>query len=207
MTDLIILGVGPHSQEMVEIIERVNRAEPTWNLVGFLGTDSASVGNKLNGCPVLGTQADWARFADACFVPDCSAASRALDIPRDRLATLVDPSAFVSRTATLGAGCVVYPHGFVGNSAQIGDYLFCLSHCTISHDDVVGDRVTMASGARLAGYVHVEDDCYLGQACTCKPGLAIGRGSLLGMGAVVVKRVEPNSVMVGNPARKLRDNA
>jgi len=33
----------------------------------------------------------------------------------------------------------------------------------------------------------------------------IGRGSLIGMGAVVVKDVVPDSVIIGNPGRKLRD--
>ena len=31
-------------------------------------------------------------------------------------------------------------------------------------------------------------------------------GSLIGMGSVVLREVPPNSVMVGDPARKLRDN-
>jgi acetyltransferase-like isoleucine patch superfamily enzyme len=53
--------------------------------------------------------------------------------------------------------------------------------------------------------VWVEDGCYLGQACAIKQYLRIGRGSLIGMGSVVVRDVPPNSVMVGNPARKLRD--
>jgi acetyltransferase-like isoleucine patch superfamily enzyme len=35
--------------------------------------------------------------------------------------------------------------------------------------------------------------------------LRIGRDSLIGMGSVVVSNVPPNSVMVGNPAHKLRD--
>jgi acetyltransferase-like isoleucine patch superfamily enzyme len=57
----------------------------------------------------------------------------------------------------------------------------------------------------LAGEIHVEADCYLGQSCTVRQKLRIGRGSMVGMGAVVIADVEPNSVMVGNPARKLRE--
>jgi len=32
------LGTGPHAQEMAEIVEQVNRAEPTWNLLGFVAS-------------------------------------------------------------------------------------------------------------------------------------------------------------------------
>lgn len=64
----------------------------------------------------------------------------------------------------------------------------------------------MCSKVTLAGVVHVEADCYLGQSCTIRQHLRIGKKSLIGMGAVVVKDVPPNSVMVGNPARRIRDN-
>ena len=37
-------------------------------------------------------------------------------------------------------------------------------------------------------------------------GIKIGEDSIIGMGAVVLKDVEANSVMVGNPARFLREN-
>ena len=87
----------------------------------------------------------------------------------------------------------------------MGDFVFCLSGSVINHDNVIEDRVVFASGVALAGHVHVENGCYLGQSSTVRQFLTIGRGSMLGMGAVVVKDVPPNSVMAGNPARKLRD--
>jgi acetyltransferase-like isoleucine patch superfamily enzyme len=102
---------------------------------------------------------------------------------------------------------VLYSHCFVGLNARIGDALFCLSGCIINHDDVIEDRVTLASGVTLAGSVHIEADCYLGQGCTVRQELRIGRGSLIGMGAVVVSDVPPNSVIVGNPGRRLRDRS
>jgi acetyltransferase-like isoleucine patch superfamily enzyme len=51
----------------------------------------------------------------------------------------------------------------------------------------------------------VEAGCYLGQGCTVRQELRIGAGSLVGMGAVVVRDVPPGSVVAGNPARRLRD--
>mgnify|MGYP001570233007 CR=1 FL=1 len=49
---------------------------------------------------------------------------------------------------------------------------------------------------------HLRD---LGQGCAVRQHLRIGRNSMIGMGAVVIKDVPPNCVMAGNPARKLRD--
>jgi hypothetical protein len=202
--DLLILGTGVHAAEMVEIAERVNRARATWNLLGFISPDTQAGETELNGYPVLGTLECLARYPEAYFVPD-NQWPAVLPLPPGRLASLVDPGTFVSRTAHIGEGSVIYPNGFVGLDAVIGLRFFCLSGCVINHHCVIEDRMVAASGVTLAGSVHVEADCYLGQASSVRQYVRIGRGSLIGMGAVVIKDVPPNSVMVGNPARRIRD--
>ncbi len=206
MKDLLILGTGVHALEMVEIVERVNRVTPTWKLIGYITTDEKQVGLSLNSTPVVGTPADLLRHPAANLAPTFNEWRCMGDLPMERMASLIDPSAFVSRTAIIGRGCVLYPHCYVGLSARIEDFVFCLSGSVINHDDVIKRGSTLSSGVQLAGCVKIEPDCYLGQACTIRQSLTIGRHSLIGMGAVVVKDVPPDSVMAGNPARKIKDN-
>jgi sugar O-acyltransferase (sialic acid O-acetyltransferase NeuD family) len=199
---LIILGAGVHAGEMAEIVERVNQAAPTWRLLGFLAADDAAPAI-LNGYPVLGPPAALEGYPEAALVPAFGWPHPLVGL-RERLAVLVDPSAFVSRAAVIGPGSVVYPHGFVGANARLEEQVFCLSGSTVNHDNRLEARVVLASGVTLAGHVRVEADCYLGQRCTVRQRVRIGRGSLVGMGAVVLDDVPPNSVVVGNPARWLR---
>jgi sugar O-acyltransferase (sialic acid O-acetyltransferase NeuD family) len=206
MSDLIILGTGVHAAEMAEIVERINQVEPTWNLLGFIAPDEQTnhAGEEINGYPILGTRQVLTDYPDAWYVPDNGFPDLA-EIPTQRLASIIAPSSFVSRTARIGPGCVVYPNCFIGLNVTLGNRVFILSGSIINHDDKLGDGAVVCSGVSLAGFVTVEDGCYLGQACTIKQYLRIGRGSLIGMGSVVVKDVPPNSVMVGNPARRLRE--
>lgn len=205
MRDLIILGTGVHAGEMIEIVRRVNAAAPTWNLLGLVADeDAAARAEELNGAPILGTRRDLGRFPDALFVP-CNEWRKPVGVPRERLTSLIDPTSFVSRTASIGAGCVLYPGCFVGLNAVLGDGVFALAGCVINHDVHLADEVVLASGVLIAGGVRVEKGCYLGQGCSIRQNLRIGRGSLVGMGSVVVHDVPPGIVVAGNPARKLRD--
>lgn len=202
MPDLLILGIYPHAIEMADIVARINRVEQTWNLLGFVSAYGDRVGEEMCGVPVLARDA-LKQYPAAMVIPEYDWPSKS-EIQYERLASLIDPSTFVARTAQIGPGCVIYPNCYVGAHAKIGTSLFCLSGSVINHNDVIDDRVTITSGVVLAGDVHVEADCYLGQSCTVRELLTIGQGSLIGMGAVVLHDVAPNSVMVGNPAHKLR---
>lgn len=202
MRELLILGMGPHAMEMAEIVARINQVERTWNLVGFVSEGDAQAGEERLGLPVFQAGHAMDRYPTAYMVPEYEWPHKA-EIPRQRLATLIDPSVFVSPTARIGLGCVIYPNCFVGAYAQIGDFLFCLAGSVINHEDVIEDRVTITSNVTVAGNVHIEADCYLGQSCTIREMVRIGRGSLIGMGSCVLNDVVPNSVMIGSPARKL----
>ena len=206
MDNLIILGAGPHAHEMADIVRQINVVAPTWDLLGFLVPEAEAecVGARsASGDRVLGTCADIARYRDAWYVPEVNWGCP--ELPRERLASLIAPAAFVAGTARIGKGSVIYPSCVIGHNAVLGERSFLLSGSVINHDDCLEDDVTVCSGVTLAGFVHVETGCYLGQGCTIKQYLRIGRGSLIGMGSVVIHAVPPNSVMVGNPARRLRD--
>ena len=73
---------------------------------------------------------------------------------------------------------------------------------------IVGDFVTLAPGARVNGNVVIEDHAYIGSGAVIKQGtpdkpLIIGKGSVIGMGAVVTKDVQPHSTVIGNPAKSM----
>lgn len=52
--------------------------------------------------------------------------------------------------------------------------------------------------------ITVEDNVWIGGSATILGGVTIGKNAIVGAGAVVTKDVEPNTIVVGNPARVLR---
>lgn len=53
--------------------------------------------------------------------------------------------------------------------------------------------------------ITIGEDCWFGGNCIVLPGVTIGRGVVIGAGSVVTKDVPSYKVVVGNPARVLRD--
>jgi len=53
--------------------------------------------------------------------------------------------------------------------------------------------------------VCIGDDVWIGARAVILPGVNIGRGAVIGAGAVVTRNVAANSVVAGVPARLLRD--
>jgi len=50
----------------------------------------------------------------------------------------------------------------------------------------------------------IEDDVWIGAHVAILPGVRVGRGAILGAGAVVIKDVPPFAVVAGVPARTIR---
>ena len=78
----------------------------------------------------------------------------------------------------------------------------------MAHDCEFGDFVTFAPGVMCNGNVRIEDHVYIGTGAVLKQGrpgepLVIGRGAVVGMGAVVTRSVAAGTTVVGNPARPL----
>ena len=60
--------------------------------------------------------------------------------------------------------------------------------------------------AAIAGRVHIADYATIGTNATILPNIKIGIGAFIGAGAVVTKDVEDYAVVIGSPARKIRNN-
>jgi len=106
----------------------------------------------------------------------------------------------------MGAGAVLCPFVSITSNVKIGRQFHANIYSYVAHDCVIGDFVTFAPGVHCNGNVVVEDHAYIGTGAILrqgKPGapLVIGKGAIVGMGAVVTKSVSAGATVVGNPAR------
>jgi putative colanic acid biosynthesis acetyltransferase WcaF len=76
-------------------------------------------------------------------------------------------------------------------------------HSTLSHGVYIaaaGHDSSSASMAYKNRPIHIGRSAWVTSRAFVGPGVTVGEGALIGAGAVVLRDVEPLSVMVGNPA-------
>lgn len=95
----------------------------------------------------------------------------------------------------------VQVHQGWANVTTLGDDLFLMNQTYVAHDCHVGNRVTTASSALLAGHVVVGAGANLGLGVTVHQRLRVGAGAMVGMGSVVTRNLPPFVKAFGNPAR------
>jgi sugar O-acyltransferase (sialic acid O-acetyltransferase NeuD family) len=119
------------------------------------------------------------------------------------LPVVMHPAATVSTTARIGVGTILSAGVIIQSDTRIGRFCVLNTACTVDHDNIVGDGVSIAPGAHTAGRVTICDEAFVGLGAVIINGVTVGRGAMVGAGAVVVRDVPQGVTVVGNPARPL----
>jgi sugar O-acyltransferase (sialic acid O-acetyltransferase NeuD family) len=120
-------------------------------------------------------------------------------------ATVIDPTSVIPYSTSFGPGCFVNAGSVLGASSVFGSHCVINRGCSLGHDLEVEDYVSFGPGAAVQGDVRIKRGAMIGINATVLTFLTIGENAVVGAGAVVTRDVPPNTVVVGNPARVLRE--
>ena len=103
----------------------------------------------------------------------------------------------------IGQFCYINSAGGIkiGSKVGIGP---CVKIMTSRHGEEGRDVPVLLCDLEFAP-VTLEDETDIGIGAIILPGVTIGRGAIVGAGAVVTRNVEPYSIVAGVPARKIGD--
>lgn len=215
MKDLIILGGSGIGMIACSVANDLG----TYKILGFLN-DVEPVGTligKYNKVPVIGTTKDIDKYLkndnNVFFIAYVGMQKEeevfnkieGFKIPPHRYATLIHPSAIIPKGfCSIGSGVLMSPLSQLSPDTTIEDNCILLPNSFVGHDSTLRKFAHIASNAVIGANVDVGRSVHVGTNATIREKIKIGDFSLIGSGAVVLNDVEPNSIVVGNPAKLLR---
>jgi len=142
---------------------------------------------------------------------------------------------YVARTAKIGKNVKIWHFAYVGSEAEIGDNVMIGSLTHVDYKvkigsntriegsvyipplTVIGSNVFIGPAAaftndpypmspKMVGVV-VEDGAIIGGRAVFKPGVKVGKNSVVAMASVVTKDVAPDTVVMGHPAKPVYSRA
>lgn len=210
MKDLYIIGAGGFGREVAWIVERINSIKPTWNLKGFIDDNETLWGSKegeyhvFGGCEYLSALED---VYAVCAVGSSNVRKKIIEKLKDtsvKFATLVDPSVLYSNSVKIGEGDIVCAGTIITVNVNIGDHVIVNLDCTIGHDAVIDDFVTIYPSVNVSGNVLIGECSELGTGTQIIQGKKVISNTIIGAGAIVVKDCIESGTYVGSPAKKIK---
>jgi sugar O-acyltransferase (sialic acid O-acetyltransferase NeuD family) len=208
---ILVLGAGGHGKVVAETALATGFSET----VAFLDDRFTAPGqlSSVLGWPVIGPLAaalehkTTERYA-AALVAIGHAPTRLQWLKRlteagYELPVLIHPASWVSPSAQLGIGSVVFAQAVIQAQAVIGSGAILNTGCSVDHDAQLGEGLHICPGARLAGEVQVGDRSWIGIGASVIQQIRIGADVTVGAGAAVVCDLPDGVTAVGVPARVL----
>lgn len=211
MKDLAIYGAGGLGRELAAMIININKAEPTWNLVGFFddgkqqGEEVSHYGKVLGGSDEVNAWTQPLCVVIAVGAPKVRRIIRNnIHNPQVSFPNLIHPDFFVSDPATfkIGEGNVITSGCSATVNVTIGDFNLLNGSVVVAHDDVVGDFNVFMPATRISGEVVIGDCNLFGAGSIVIQQLTIGNEIRLGAGSVMMTKPRDGRTYIGVPARR-----
>lgn len=209
MKDLYIIGAGGFGREVAWCVERINDVTSTWKIKGFIDDNEIKWGAKEDEYPVLGGCEYLKQQKDAyavCAVGNAKVRRQIIEKLSNsdvRFATIVDPSVILSKRVSIGEGTIICAGTITTVDISIGKHVIINLDCTLGHDDIIKDYVTIYPSVNVSGNVLIGERSEIGTGTQIIQGKVIVPDTVIGAGAVVVKDVKEKGTYVGCPAKKI----
>ncbi len=202
MKKLVIIGASGFGQEVAWIVERINRATPCFEIVGFCDDAADKQAGEHGNHPLLGRVEEASKSGAELFF--CAignnrarqaVTARALATGL-RPATLIDPSAAIAPDAVIGEGSYVGINSVISVGTRIGEGVIVNLQVCLGHDVTVGDFAQFCPGVCVSGGCVIGEGALLGTLAGTIPLKRVGSWSVVGAGTVALWNVKDGTTII-----------
>ena len=180
-----------------------------YDLSGFLDDDNAILDGYEGYPPIVGTAETFVPRANDVFF--CAMGNVAPRIKYTKMIlerggkfdTFIAPSAKVAASAKIGIGCFIWNNVVICANTEIGNHVVCQNNAVVGHDTKIGDYSILDEGVACCGFVTIGEKTAVHTGAKIAPHVRIGSNVMVGIGSIVIRDVENEQSVFGNPARCL----
>lgn len=207
---LAIFGASGQGKEVREIAEYQNKEENRWERIIFI--DDNKPEGQFMGLDMMQLDTAMQKFEEIEFVIAVGEPKTKKKI-YDRLISLnckfgnvISPDSQISPYCRIGKGLVIKRGAIISADAVVGDDTTIQSYACIGHDAIIGKHCQISTHVDVGGQSVLGDCVFVGLNSPIRELITIGDNAIISAGAVVLKSVEANVTVMGNPARVISRN-
>jgi len=196
---MLLYGASGHAKVVLDCLE-----SETKEIEGIFDDDISK--KRLLGYQVLGKY-DSNKFSGEeiiISIGDNGIRKKVTEIVKHKFGNTQHGSATISKNVSIKEGTVIFHKAILQSSVKVGKHVIINTAASIDHDCLIEDFVHVSPNATLCGNVKIGVGTHVGAGAVIIPNITIGKWSMIGAGSVVTKDVPDYSIVVGNPARKIK---
>ncbi len=211
---VLIIGGKGHGSVIASCIQdnrnRFNDHE--WEVAGFLNDFESSIDHY----PVLGNTKELQKWIEKDYYFSwgihligrnhlTKETFERLQIPLNRLATIIHHTAFIGENVVLDPGCLVMSNSYIASRTHLGIGTMVKANVSIGHDVECGPLCHFAMGAIVGSYsrIGICSDIAIGSVVLEKR--CIGDYAMLGAHGLATHDIPSGEIHVGSPAKFFRE--
>ncbi len=214
---IIIGGIGT----AVNIAEQIVDAQEKYGFKDeFLGFafDDETFGDEINGFPLLSKSREvyekYEKYKDVYFLYQMYTFKKIKEradwlpqfkVPTERYYNFIHPSATVCRSVKMGFGNVIQAGCVFNSNVKIGNHNTFNSTILLGHDTVMQDHNFFAAHTVIGSSIKIGSFVFTGLNTTLNNMIDVGDNVMVGLGSNVIKSVEPNQLVIGSPAKFIKN--
>ncbi|OVE81676.1 sugar acetyltransferase [bacterium K02(2017)] len=192
---IIILGAGGHGVVLLDALMECQQ-----KILGFVDPNKDLHGKTIMGYKVLGDDSILESYdSSKVGLVNGVGSTHEMSLRKSifvkfkglgyHFATIVHPSAIISKSVKLAEGVQVLAGCVIQVNASIGENTIINTKTSVDHDCVIGSHIHLAPGVTVSGNVTIKESVHVGTGACIIQDINIGSKCLIGAGSVVIKDV------------------